>query len=105
MKYIESFSIFESKNEKEVLRDKASKYKSYDELRRKDPDLFRDVQKRGLYNSLFPRKKKWTEETVREEAKKYTSRGQFARLATAAYNTSIGLGILDELFPKVKKSH
>jgi transcriptional accessory protein Tex/SPT6 len=100
MKHIETFKVFESKTEIEDLRDKASKYKSYEELRRKDPDLYRNIQKRGLQQSIFPRNKKWSEEAVREEAKKYKSKGQFSRLASGAYHSAKGLGILDELFNK-----
>ena len=100
MKHIEIFKVFESKTEIEELRDKASKYKSYEELRRKDPDLYRNIQKRGLQQSIFPRNKKWSEEAVREEAKKYKSKGQFSRLASGAYHAATGLGILDELFNK-----
>lgn len=105
MKYLLDFKLFEAESKEENLSneeivDKASKYKTLSELRRKDSKLYWLVVQKKLINSVFPRKSKWTKEELEKESEKYNSRGEFGRKSPGAYNRAMGLGILDELFPK-----
>lgn len=92
----------------EILLLESKIYNSRQDLREKNPKLYREFQKRkqtGLLDEIFPKSKKWSDEHIKEEleSRKYQTRKEFENNCKGGYGylrREKKLDLLDKFFLK-----